>query len=139
MSSSSSEDEDAEKLKAALDPSLLTSQLYKTSSEKAPTTSPKKAKPEPDLLSQNGLTSKISASNKRLNCDNSQKNLKSLRRDRAEAESQAAIVSELDVTPEFQAYVARQLDTLLASSIQEIPKHEKNFKNSPSRTRGELH
>jgi len=84
----SSSDED-ERLKAALDPSLMSADLY--CNEKKENTE-----------------------------DESKHKLKSLRRDKNEDEN-VKVMSELDVTPGFQEYVAKQLDKILADSIEEAP------------------
>jgi len=86
--SSSSESEEDENLRAAVDPFTLPQNLYKKEEEKP-------SNPSPEI----------------------QEKKKSLRRDRTEGTVQ---ISELDVTPQFQNFVAGQLDKVLLHSIKEV-------------------
>lgn len=101
MSSSESEDDSA-RLREAVDPNLLTGGLY----HRHPHLPAKLAPP----------------ADKPLEAQETCKAGKSLRRDKAEPE--VRVLSDLEVTPQFQTFVAGQLDRLLEQHIVEVEQPE---------------
>lgn len=100
MSSSSSDSED-ERLKAALDPTMVALDLYS------------------DKPKQNGEEKKKTLK-------------KSLRRDKQiEGDHTRAVMSELNVTPEFQNYVAKHLDIVMSKSIKETKGKKSKVTDEP--------
>jgi len=115
MSSSSSDEEDP-RLAEAVDSSILDSSLYDTKKKKEDENSSK------EISLKSSLTINGENSFKR-NRPQTEINKKSLRRDRNLPENQ--VMSDLDVTPQFQAHVATHLDKLLAEQIKEVDRIKK--------------
>jgi len=62
----------------------------------------------------------LKASKRSQNVKPTQLQVKSLRRDKQESEYKSAVISELEVTPQFQKFVGKKLDEFLDDQIEDI-------------------
>jgi len=110
MSSSSSSDEEDERLKDALDPTLMTQDLYSTK------------QPSSDKVEKvKDVTAHVKVEETKSEVQKSSQ--KSLRRDKNkdDIDDSRNVTPHLKVTPQFQNYIAKQLDIIIGNSLLETP------------------